>query len=168
MVPISFIFAASSRPSPVLVAALAVTATDMGGGSGAPRRRRSRSERANGASEELERIARLWRVPASSSTARALQVLEASTARPICDGGLAHYFLREEHRRARLEESPPLAPPSAILALAALPASHRTVGELEESCPVCLHTGPAADGDSSEVIMLLCGHKFHKKCESSS
>ena len=141
-------------------------------GRGAPRRR---SEQAIGARshgrvhrEELERIGRLWRLPARSTTARAVLAIQAATAKPICDGGLAHYFLREEQRRGHLEESPPLAPPSADLALAALPASHRTVGELEESCPVCLHTGPAADGDSSEVIMLLCGHKFHKKCESSS
>ena len=122
----------------------------------APRRSRSHG---------TERIARLWNLPARSMTARAVEALHDSTARPICDGGLAHYFVQEGRRRAHLEESPPLAPASAIAALAALPASHQTRGELEEGCPVCLQT--QAVGDRNETIMLLCGHKFHKTCESS-
>jgi hypothetical protein len=138
-------------------------------GRGAPRRR---SEQATGARshgrvhrEELERTGRLWRLPARSTTARAVLAIQAATAKPICDGGLAHYFLREEQRRGHLEESPPLAPPSADLALAALPASHRRCGKLEECCPVCLQM--EMDGDSNETIMLPCGHKFHRKCKSS-
>ena len=113
-----------------------------------------------------ERIARLWNLPARSTTAHAVQALQDSTARPICDGGLAHYFVQEAQRRAHLEESPPLAPASAIAALAALPASHQMCGELEESCPVCLQKDEA--GDRNVTITLLCGHKFHKTCESSS
>jgi len=117
-------------------------------------------------SHGTERIARLWSLPARSTTARAVQALRDSTARPICNGGLAHYFVQEAQRRAHLEESPPLAPASAIAALAALPASHQMCGELEESCPVCLQKDAA--GDRNETITLLCGHKFHKTCESSS
>ena len=128
-------------------------------GRGAPRRRSTARSLHR---EELERIGRLWRLPARSTTARAVLAIQAATAKPICDGGLAHYFLREEQRRGHLEESPPLAPPSADLALAALPASHRRCGKLEECCPVCL-----TDGDSNETIMLPCGHKFHRKCKSS-
>ena len=131
-------------------------------GRGAPRRRSTARSLHR---EELERIGRLWRLPARSTTARAVLAIQAATAKPICDGGLAHYFLREEQRRGHLEESPPLAPPSADLALAALPASHRRCGKLEECCPVCLQM--EMDGDSNETIMLPCGHKFHRKCKSS-
>ena len=117
-------------------------------------------------SHGTERIARLWNLPARSTTAHAVQALQDSTARPISAGGLAHYFVQETQRRAQLEESPPLAPASAIAALAALPASHQACGALEEGCPVCLQT--EAGGDGTRTIMLPCGHKFHKTCESST
>ena len=125
-----------------------------------------RAPHSRSGSHGTERIARSWSLPARSTTARAVQALQDTTARPICDGGLAHYFVQEAQRRAHLEESPPLAPASAIAALAALPASHQMYGELEESCPVCLQKYAA--GDRNETITLLCGHKFHKTCESSS
>ena len=117
-------------------------------------------------SSRTERIARLWNLPPRSTTAHAVQALQDSTARPICTGGLAHYFVQELQRRAQLEESPPLAPASAIAALAALPASQQECGALEEGCPVCLQT--EAGGDGTRTIMLPCGHKFHKTCESST
>jgi hypothetical protein len=104
---------------------------------------------------------RLWDRSATSTTARAVRALGDTTANPICEGGLAHYFVSEAHRRAALEEqSRAAAAPSGIHALASLPASHQGRGTLEKPCAVCL------DGstDVDDIITLMCNHKFHKRC----
>ena len=105
---------------------------------------------------------RLWDRSATSTTARAVHALGDTTAKPICEGGLAHYFVSEAHRRAALEEqSRAAAAPSGFHALASLPASHQGRGTLEEPCAVCLEGNTDMDDD---IIMLMCNHKFHKRC----
>jgi hypothetical protein len=102
--------------------------------------------------------AKLWN-GRSSTAAKAVRALEDATGKPICQGGLAEYFISEAHRRAALEEEPRVvAAPSAILALAALPRSH---GDLD-CCSVCLHGGGSAD--TEETLTLTCNHKVHKRC----
>lgn len=106
--------------------------------------------------------AKLWS-GRSSTAARAVRALEDAAAKPICEGGLAQYFLSEAHRRGALQEEPRnAAAPSATLALAALPASHRGRGNLADCCSVCLDGGGSAD--TEETLTLMCSHKFHKRC----
>ena len=106
--------------------------------------------------------AKLWN-GRSSTAARAVRALEDAEGKTICEGGLAQYFVSEAHRRAALEEQPrSAAAPSAILALAALPESHRGRGDLADCCPVCLDGGGSADNE--ETLTLTCDHKFHKRC----
>ena len=105
---------------------------------------------------------KLWN-SRSSTTARLVRALDNATAKPICDGGLAEYFVSEAHRRAALEGEPGTWPrPSATLALASLPASHRGRGDLADCCPVCLDGGGSSD--TEETLKLACNHKFHKRC----
>lgn len=103
--------------------------------------------------------AKLWNGRCRSTAARAVSALENATGKPICDGGLAEYFISEGHRRAALEEEPRAAAPSAILAL---PASHPGNGDLADCCSVCLDGGGSAD--TKETLTLTCNHKFHKRC----
>ena len=99
----------------------------------------------------------------SSTTARVVCALENAAAKPICEGGLAQYFVAEAHRRAALEEAPrTTAPSSAILALTMLPASHRGRGDLTDCCSVCLDG--SGNADTEETLTLRCNHKFHKRC----
>ena len=105
---------------------------------------------------------KLWN-SRSSTTARLVRALDNATAKPICDGGLAEYFVSEAHRRAALEGEPGTCPrPTATLALASLPASHRGRGDLADCCPVCLDGGGSSD--TEETLKLACNHKFHKRC----
>jgi len=126
------------------------------------RRRRSHSgERAEPIIIDAA-TARLWN-SRSSTAARAVRALEDSYGKPIAEGGLAEYFVSEAHRRAALEEEPrAAAAPSAILALAALPASHRGRGNLTDCCSVCMDGGGSAD--TEETLTLTCKHNFHKRC----
>ena len=126
------------------------------------RRRRSHSgERAEPIIIDAA-TARLWN-SRSSTAARAVRALEDSYGKPIAEGGLAEYFVSEAHRRAALEEEPrAAAAPSAILALAAFPASHRGSGNLADCCSVCLDRGGSAD--TEETLTLTCKHNFHKRC----
>ncbi len=106
--------------------------------------------------------AELW-ISRSSTAAIAVRTLEDATGKPICEGGMAEYVVSEAHRRAALEEKPRAAEtPSAILALAAFPASHRGSGNLADCCSVCLDRGGSAD--TEETLTLKCNHKFHKRC----
>jgi hypothetical protein len=84
-----------------------------------------------------------------------------ANGKPICDGGLAPYFVSEAHRRAA-QEPRTAATPYATLAIAAIPASHRGRGDLEERCSVCLDGGRSADPE--ETLTLMCNHKFHRRC----
>jgi len=106
---------------------------------------------------------KLWN-SRSSTTARLVRALDNASAKPICEGGLAEYFVSEAHRRAALEEKLETWPtrPSATLTLASLPASHRGRGDLADCCPVCLDGGGSAD--TEETLTLKCNHKFHKRC----
>jgi hypothetical protein len=105
---------------------------------------------------------KLWN-SCSSTTARLVRALDNATAKPICEGGLAEYFVSEAHRRAALEGEPGTWPrPSATLALASLPASNRGRGDLADCCPVCLDGGGSFD--TEETLKLACNHKFHKRC----
>ena len=103
---------------------------------------------------------KLWN-SRSSTTARLVRALDNATAKPICDGGLAPYFVSEAHRRAA-QEPRTAATPYAALAIAAIPASHRGRGDLEERCSVCLDGGKSADPE--ETLTLMCNHKFHRRC----
>jgi hypothetical protein len=106
--------------------------------------------------------AELW-ISRSSTAAIAVRTLEDATGKPICEGGMAEYVVSEAHRRAALEEKPRAAEtPSAILALAAFPASHRGSGNLADCCSVCLDRGGSAD--TEETLTLTWNHKFHKRC----
>jgi hypothetical protein len=106
---------------------------------------------------------KLWN-SRSSTTARLVRALDNASAKPICEGGLAEYFVSEAHRRAALEGKLETWPtrPSATLTLASLPASHRGRGDLADCCPVCLDGGGSAD--TEETLTLKCNHKFHKRC----
>ena len=106
---------------------------------------------------------KLWN-SRSSTTARLVRALDNASAKPICEGGLAEYFVSEAHRRAALEGKLETWPtrPSATLTLASLPASHRGRGDLADCCPVCLDGGGSADIE--ETLTLKCNHKFHKRC----
>jgi hypothetical protein len=95
--------------------------------------------------------------------ARLVHVLGETTGKPVCEGGLAHYFVSEAHRRSDMIQRlqmPRRAPsPSAICGIISLPASHREPGRmLPGECPVCMEE---SCGDS---ITLLCGHSFHRRC----
>ena len=116
--------------------------------------------------EEETNISRAAKESTKSATARALLAINDTTAKPICEGGLTHYFISEAHRRASVKEAPwAAAAPSATLALAALPSSHRGRGDLKQPCAVCLYGGDRTDiADTDETITLLCGHGFHKRC----
>ena len=126
---------------------------------------RRRTKPAGGRGEPAlfdEDTVKLWN-STSSTTARLVRALENATAKPICEGGLASYFVSEAHRRAALEGEPGTWPrPSATLALASLPASHRGRGDLADCCPVCLDGGGSSD--TEETLTLACTHKFHKRC----
>lgn len=117
-----------------------------------PRRRRHHAAGFDAATVKL------WDSRTASTTARAVRALHAN-GKPICDGGLAPYFVSEAHRRAA-QEPRTAATPYAALAIAAIPASHRGRGDLEERCSVCLDGGKSADPE--ETLTLMC--KFHRRC----
>ena len=97
-----------------------------------------------------------------ATTQRLFGALRQSTAKPICDGGLAHYFISEAHRRAALSKPhKPRAASSLSLtsifdAIAA--AKQKDTGHASGRCPVCM------DDNSCDSIALPCGHAFHKRC----
>ncbi len=96
----------------------------------------------------------------AGATGRRLEdALQVSTARPISEGGLAHYFISEAHRRSRLP-SPPR--PSAHDVIATLLTTccrkEGSDGQAVSECAVCM------DSISGINVTLLCGHAFHKKC----
>ncbi len=41
-----------------------------------------------------------WHLQASDMAARLVHVLGETTGKPVCEGGLAHYFVSEAHRRS--------------------------------------------------------------------
>ena len=103
-----------------------------------------------------------WHLQGSDMAARLVHALGETTGKPVCEGGLAHYFISEAHRRS---DDPSLlvprrAPcPSAIYGIISLPASHREPGRiLSGECPVCM------EGSCGDSITLLCGHNFHRRC----
>jgi len=130
-----------------------------------PARRRTNPAGGRGGDPALFDAAtvKLWN-SRSSTTARLVRALDNASAKPICEGGLAEYFVSEAHRRAALEGKLETWPtrPSATLTLASLPASHRGRGDLADCCPVCLDGGGSAD--TEETLTLKCNHKFHKRC----
>ena len=101
--------------------------------------------------------------PATDETAsRLFDALRDSTARPICEGGLAHYFISEAHRRAHLISFPKpralsaLSSPAVFDAIAV--ASRKEGRAAGGDCPVCMEDA------SCDSIALPCGHAFHKRC----
>ena len=104
--------------------------------------------------------------PQKDETMRRLfGALRDSTAKPICEGGLAHYFIAEAHRRKGMIERPEpraasaLSIPAVFDAIAA--ASHKDCKEGRPAggdCPVCMQDA------SSDTIALPCGHAFHRRC----
>jgi hypothetical protein len=101
--------------------------------------------------------------PQTDETMRRLfGALRDSTAKPICEGGLAHYFISEAHRRADMIMHPrpraasSLSIPSVFDAFAA--ASRKEGSPVRGDCPVCMEDA------SCDSIALSCGHAFHKRC----
>ena len=99
---------------------------------------------------------------ATDETAQRLfDALRDSTAKPICEGGLATYFIAEAHRRAEMLDRPrPRAASAPMLAVFdAITAASRKEGRpADGDCPVCMQDA------SSDTIALPCGHAFHKRC----
>jgi hypothetical protein len=109
-----------------------------------------------------ERAVGQSRMPATGMAARMMHALQDAHDRPICEGGLAHYFISEANRRSRVERScarrGPPRQESALLAIASLPdvrAGHGQMGD----CAVCMD-----DTSSDRATTLTCGHTFHRKC----
>ena len=125
-----------------------------------PREKALKHGRRGGAKQALKSWRQTFSFGKAGDAGRRLEdALEVSTARPICDGGLAHYFISEAHRRSRLPSRPG---PCADDFIAALPASCRKEGPDGQAavgeCAVCM------DSISGMNTTLLCGHAFHKKC----
>jgi hypothetical protein len=104
-----------------------------------------------------------WHLQGSDMAAGLVHVLGETTGKPVCEGGLAHYFISEAHRRSdmikRLQVPRRAPSPSAIYGIISLPASHREPGRiLSGECPVCM------EGSCGDSITLLCGHIFHRRC----
>ena len=123
------------------------------------RKRPRRNDENRGAGKARRRTA-----PATDETTRRLfDALNKSTSKPICEGGLAHYFVTEAHRRADMTKRPDPRAASALSIPAvfdAIAAASRQEGSRPAvgDCPVCLQD---ASGDS---VALPCGHAFHKRC----
>ena len=102
-----------------------------------------------------------WHLQGSDMAARLVHALGETTGKPVCEGGLAHYFISEAHRRS---DDPSLlvprrAPFPSVYGIISLPASHREPGRiLSGECPVCM------EGSCGDSITLLCGHNFHRRC----
>ena len=97
----------------------------------------------------------------TGTAARMMHALEAAHARPICEGGLAHYFISEANRRWQVERScAQRGSPqeSALLAIASLPDARAGHGQTSD-CVICM-TGTSG----SRATTLSCGHTFHRKC----
>ena len=126
------------------------------------RKRPRRSDEHRGAVKARRRSA-----PTTHETMRyLLDALHESTAKPICEGGLAHYFITEAHRRADMIVQGPnpragsaLSSPPVFDAIAA--ASRKEGRHVGGDCPVCLQDMQDASCDG---IALPCGHAFHTRC----
>ena len=100
------------------------------------------------------------------TTRRLFDALRQSNAKPICEGGLAHYFITEVHRRADLitQHPNPRAPsalsiPCVFDAVAAASRCESQEGRTAGgTCSVCLQDA------SSNSFALPCEHAFHTRC----
>jgi len=125
------------------------------------RKRPRQNDEHRGAGKARRRIA-----PATDWTKRRLfRALDDSAGKPICEGGLAHYFVSEPHRRAQLISSPnpPVVSAHSVLAVFdEIAAASRKEGKpAGGDCPVCM------EDTSCDSIALPCGHAFHKRCIGS-
>ena len=137
-----------------------VAASSAGGeggrAQGLDRKRPRRNDENRGAGKARRRTA-----PATDETTpRLFDALNKSTSKPICEGGLAHYFVTEAHRRADMTKRPDPRAASALSIPAvfdAIAAASRQEGSRPAvgDCPVCMQD---AAGDS---VALPCGHAFH-------
>ena len=139
-------------------AARAARGNDRGNAGGHnDRKRPRRNDEHCGAGKARRRI-----FPATNETAQRLfGALTESTAKPICEGGLATYFIAEAHRRAAMLHRPrPRAASAPMLAVFDLiaAASRKEGRPAGGDCPVCMQDA------SSDTIALPCGHAFHKRC----
>ncbi len=96
--------------------------------------------------------------PATGTAARLMHALQAAQARPICEGGLSHYFIAEASRRWQLERSRDSREASIDSALQAVASLHVVCAGQTGECVVCM------DEISSKRVTLTCGHSFHKTC----
>ncbi len=126
------------------------------------RKRQRQNDKHRGVGKARRRIA-----PATDETMRRLfRALDDSAGKPICEGGLAHYFVSEPHRRAELTcgAKPRVASARSIPAVfdEIAPALRKEGRPADGDCPVCMQ-----DTSFESSMALPCGHAFHKRCIGS-